>query len=120
MSGRHACAGMPRGIALVEGAGGWHVRFERAGSEWAREVTHCPWCGRRLGGGEGAPPRRETPAEKRRKGGMRRASPARCVETGEVFETQTAAALAVGTTPQSVSSAVRDGHRAGGCHWERA
>lgn len=114
MSGRHACAGMPRGIVLVEGAGGWHVRFERAGSEWAREVTHCPWCGRRLG----AP--REGADEKRRRGGMRRASPARGVETGEVFETQTAAALAVGTTPQSVSSAVRDGHRAGGCHWERA
>ena len=76
MSGRHACAGMPRGIALVEGAGGWHVRFERAGSELAREVTHCPWCGRRLG----AP--REGADEKRRRGGMRRASPACCVEYG--------------------------------------
>lgn len=114
MSGRHACAGTPDGIALVEGSGGWRVRFERAGSEWAREVTHCPWCGMRLG----AP--REGAGEKRRRGGMRRASPVRCVETGEVFETQSAAALAVGTTPQSVSSAVRNGHRAGGCHWERA
>ena len=110
--GRHACAGTPSGIAIVEERDGWRIAFARSGTVWRRAVTHCPWCGAKLGDGEAEP-------AKPRKG-RSRACRIRCVETGETFATQHAAAKAVGVDQGCVSSAMRKGHRAGGFHWERA
>jgi len=43
----------------------------------------------------------------------------RCVETGQVYSSQTAAARAVHVTTTAVSRAIRKGHRAGGYHFVR-
>ena len=43
----------------------------------------------------------------------------RCIETGQVYPSQTAAARAVHVTTTAVSRAIRKGHRAGGYHFVR-
>lgn len=43
----------------------------------------------------------------------------RCVETGQVYSSQTAAARAIFVTTTAVSRAIRKGHRAGGYHFVR-
>lgn len=43
----------------------------------------------------------------------------RCVETGQIYRSQTAAARAVFVTTTAVSRAIRRGHRAGGYHFVR-
>ena len=45
--------------------------------------------------------------------------PVRCVETGQVFPSQTQAARAIHVTTTAVSRAIRKGHRAGGYHFVR-
>lgn len=44
----------------------------------------------------------------------------RCLETGEVFESQTEAAKSIGVHPASISIAVQKGYQAAGTHWEAA
>lgn len=43
----------------------------------------------------------------------------RCVETGQIYPSQTAAARAIFVTTTAVSRAIRKGHRAGGYHFVR-
>lgn len=115
MASKHSCRRMPRGIEVADGGSGWRVRFP-GGREWRREIWFCPFCGRRLGASS-----REFEERSRRKGQLKMATPVRCVETGEVFETQSQAAARYGCTQPDISRCARGTREtAGGMHWEYA
>lgn len=126
MSGFHRCEPAPDGVAVAMAAdGSWHVAFRRSGTAWVRPISFCPWCGAELGGSSGMRPsageREAAATTSRKRGGDRRARPVRCVETGEIFPTQQAAADSVGVSQASVSACCRGKSRtAGGYRWEFA
>lgn len=52
-------------------------------------------------------------------GNTYRRTPIRCVETGEVFESQYAASQAMGFVKGAIASALHQGCKCGGYHWEK-
>ena len=48
-----------------------------------------------------------------------RQRPVRCIETGEVFESSTAACLSLGLVRTAIDSAITKGGTSGGYHWEK-
>lgn len=89
------CSSMPKGLSIADSGEGWRIRF-REGSEWRREVSYCPFCGTRLS-------RRNAFAG----GAPRNARAVRCVDTGEVYESQSAAAIAHGVAQTTISACCR-------------
>ncbi len=43
----------------------------------------------------------------------------RCIETGEVFETLTAASKSVNRSIEAIRKSIASGHKCAGYHWER-
>lgn len=114
MSSRHACRRMPSGIRIGSEGAGWRISLTRSGVSWVREIAYCSWCGLKLGTARAS-------KASAAKGAARNAKAVRCVETGEVFRSQAAAAEWAGCTQPTLSEACRGKREtAGGHRWEFA
>lgn len=109
MGARHACQGMPKGIALASYDGVWRIVFAN-GQAWVREIAYCPWCGHRLGRGS-------SPSAFA-SGSPKNARAVRCVETGAVYASAAEAERRTGVGRSSIRDALRGASKlAGGLSW---
>lgn len=53
-------------------------------------------------------------------GNTYRRTPVRCIETGEIFESQYEASISMGLCKNAIASALNQGCKCGGYHWEKA